>query len=138
MSNIEAIKIIASKILTKAEGDDQVASKLLTDLHNSIVKEYRPLINSLPILAEEVAEDLIPVLESILTLIKTVCEDEELKEITIALSRLSAERKYIDFRSLEIAGFSQEQSMAILLTKLAKERSITESVGSAIKKRTEG
>lgn len=90
-------------------------SPLVKQVYEEAVKKYRPVLQSLPSLSEQLADDLLPLFKAFHELSIRIRSDDELHNLTMEDSALVAKKRQARVKIYEKAGFSREEAIALLL-----------------------
>lgn len=102
--------------LLEVEGlAEATITPLLQKTYNEAIGKYRPVIRALPGVAEEVAQDIVPLLKVFVSLSNEVRSDEGFQEAVAEGHALKARMQMMALKVYMDAGFAREEAMDFLL-----------------------
>lgn len=131
-------KIVA--LLNKMEGtinSNPTAVLLLDELYEVAVGKYRPIIKAAPQMADKVATDLTPIINSLFKIRNAVLKDEEFCEAIDELNDLRAKLRFKALKAYENAGFKRNEAFALIIQDAANAKAMLNNFSEIINRKNQ-
>jgi hypothetical protein len=108
----------------------EILNLIIGEFYDQIVGQYRPLVDTVPMITGKMAKDITPVIRGVINMLNIIREDESCREAIGKRNKLNAimRREAIDAYKEE--GFTREEAFNLVLQDIANTKILYEKLSS--------